>query len=179
MKRHSTVQEGFFQWAYGNALDNATRGVIAEYLIHRAVGGIGTCRQNWDGFDVETESGIKIEVKASGYVQSWQQQKPSEIEFKIAKRDAWIASENRYLGRQCRYADVWIFCVHAERDRGRADPFDTDQWEFYIATSQWLDEVFGNQQRVRLSVLRGKGLTPLHYSQIAAAVQGMAKKSMP
>ena len=63
----------FWCWAYSDLLDNATRGVVAEFLVAHALGRMNTPRRLWGAFDVRTNSGIKVEVKSAAYAQSWQQ----------------------------------------------------------------------------------------------------------
>jgi len=46
------------------------RGVLAEFLVAKAVGATQTLKHEWTNFDVETEAGIRVDVKASAYWQS-------------------------------------------------------------------------------------------------------------
>ena len=98
----------FLSWAFGDTLDNALRAVIAEFIVHQAVGGTAQHRINWAALDVTTPDGTKIEVKSSGLVHSWTSDNPSPPTYDISKKDPWLADENRYLGRVCRYSDVWV-----------------------------------------------------------------------
>ena len=165
------LKDEFINWAFSNVLDNSLRGVIGEYIVHKAVGCIRKHRINWDAYDVEMEDGTKIEVKTSGYIQSWSQKKPSTLLFDISKKDPWLASENRYLGYKCRYADLWVFAVHSENDRDKADPFNLDQWQFLVTTSSWLNEKFNDQKTVRHQILLKKGLYPVSYSDLYETIQ--------
>ncbi len=171
------LDHNFINWAFRNTLDNSFRGIVAEYLVHNAVGGASIHRVNWDAYDVEMNDGTKVEVKSSGYVQSWSQKKPSVILFDISKKDPWKASENQYLGYKCRYADIWVFAVHAEKDRDKADPFDLSQWQFLVTTSDWLDAEFGDQKTVRYSMLLNKGLYPVPYSDLLKTIQQVKRES--
>jgi len=83
-------------------------------------------------YDVTTSGGTTVEVKSSGLVHSWTSDKPSPPIYDISKKGPWLAGENRYLGRVCRYADVWVLAFHHEYRRDRAYPFDVDQWEFLV-----------------------------------------------
>jgi len=169
----------FCSWAFGNVLDNTLRGVIAEFLVHKAVNGTGKTRTNWDACDVVTPDGLRIEVKASGHVQEWKQKGPGSISFDISRKNPWLASENRYLGKVCRFADVWVFAVHMEKERTKADPFDASQWQFRVASGSWLDAVFGDQKRVSLNVLAKKGLSPVDYGQLEAKIRAIGAEKMP
>ena len=61
----------FWQWSASDLVSNATRGIVAEYIVGRALGlamkGIGN---EWAAFDLETLSGVKIEVKSRSYIQN-------------------------------------------------------------------------------------------------------------
>lgn len=172
------LQEEFTKWAFSNVLDNSTRGLIAEYLVFLAVDGRGDARVNWDAFDVAMQDGTKIEVKTSGYLQSWPQKKPSILTFDISKKDPWLAAENRFLGKNCRYADIWVFAVHTETEIDKADPFDTKQWQFLVTTSTWLDTEFKEQKTVRYSTLCSKGLKPVEYPEISKAIQSAKHEAL-
>lgn len=163
----------FQTWAFGDSLDNTLRGIVGEFIVLKAVKGEAAHRLNWDGFDILMTDSTKIEVKVSGYVQSWQQKDLNIIEFDIEKKNPWVARENRYLGYKCRYADIWVFAVHREQDRQSAKPFDTDQWDFLVTSTTWLDEVFKDQKSVRYSVLQQKGLKPVGFDELAATIDSV------
>ncbi len=166
----------FYEWAFGNTLDNTTRAIIAEYLVHRAVGGIDRHRLAWNAFDIETPDGITIEVKATGQTQSWHSENRCVPDFDISiKKEPWLARENRYIRKTTRYAHIWVFAVHDTKDRATAEPFDTSQWRFLVTTSEWLEHEFGDQKRVRLSVLIRHGLTPVPYDSLRESVLGNMK----
>ncbi len=56
----------FWQWAYSNLKANDVRGVLAEWLVAKIVGLELGPRVSWEGWDLITPEGAKIEVKASG-----------------------------------------------------------------------------------------------------------------
>lgn len=50
----------------GETLDNALRGVLAEYLVGLALGGPERdARVEWDAYDLTGPDGVKIEVKSA------------------------------------------------------------------------------------------------------------------
>ena len=170
-------KEEFYNWVFGNLMDNTVRAMVAEFLVHKAVNATTPYRVEWDAYDVETPSGTKIEVKASGYVQSWSQPGTlSTIGFNIAKKNPWIADENRYVGKNCRYANVWVFCTHEERDAAAANPLNTEQWSFLVTTSEWLDAAFGDQKTIRRTVLLENGLKPCRYGELAEAITASSRR---
>ena len=53
---HFTVLD-FWRWSGSDLLNNAQRGVVAEFLVARALGASGTVRVEWDAKDVVTPGG--------------------------------------------------------------------------------------------------------------------------
>ncbi|WP_195985135.1 hypothetical protein [Clostridium sp. D33t1_170424_F3] len=63
--------EDFWSWAYSDLLGNTERGALAEYIVACAMGIQKKERTAWDKYDLLSAEGIAIEVKASGYLQTW------------------------------------------------------------------------------------------------------------
>lgn len=103
----------FWQWAYSDFLSNALRGVLAEYIVAQAVGCTHRPRTEWDAYDLKTDSGLKIEVKSSAYLQTWAQRQHSPIRFDIGLKRGWDAASNLYATEAIRSADVYVFSVFA------------------------------------------------------------------
>src|SRR5882762_236522 len=70
----------YWSWAYSDVLSNVNRSVFAEFLVARALGLDANPRIEWDAYDLNY-SGIRIEVKAAGRLQSWKQRANSPIKF--------------------------------------------------------------------------------------------------
>src|SRR6185437_13199042 len=81
----------FWQWTASDLVSNSTRGVLAEFLVARALGVDTGVRDEWQAFDLKTPSGKKIEVKSAAYVQSWGQKELSKIVFSTRRSVAWDA----------------------------------------------------------------------------------------
>ena len=85
----------FWRWSASDLLSNTARGVLAEYIVARAMGiGAEDVRDGWAAFDLLTPDDIKIEVKSAAYVQSWHQRKLSSISFRTPKTCAWDPETN-------------------------------------------------------------------------------------
>ena len=76
----------FQNWAFGDSLDNTLRAIIGEFIVLKAVEAEAVHRLNWDGYDILMRDGTKVEVKVSGYVQSWNQNGLSTLCFDISKK---------------------------------------------------------------------------------------------
>lgn len=130
----------FWQWTASDLVSNATRGRPAEYIVAQALGlATADVREEWAAFDLQTPSGIKIEVKSASYVQSWHQVKPSPVMFVVPKTRAWEAATNVQSREARRQADVYVFALLAHTDKTTIDPLNINQWQFYVLPTTTLD----------------------------------------
>ena len=106
---HPNKQE-FWEWAYDDLLANTTRGVLAEYIVAKALGIRDTKRLEWDQYDLDID-GDKVEVKSAAYVQTWEQTRSSVIAFGIRPAKGWDARTNTAATSVQRCADVYVFCL--------------------------------------------------------------------
>src|SRR5690349_13127115 len=56
-------KQEFLAWAYDDLLTNTTRGVLAEYIVAKALGICDTKRVEWDKYDLVIGD-IGVEVKS-------------------------------------------------------------------------------------------------------------------
>ena len=76
----------FWRWAYSDLIGNAERGVLAEYIVACALGIQDTERISWGKYDLLTKDKIAVEVKTSGYIQTWEQESLSKLIFGIHEK---------------------------------------------------------------------------------------------
>ena len=143
----------FWQWATSDLLSNATRGILAEFIVATDLGVSGEARNEWGAYDLETLDGIKIEVKTSGYLQSWYQEKLSTIGFDIKPTTFWNPATNKFEGERKRHSDFYIFCLLDHKDKRTVDPMKLDQWIFFILATEVLDKHLPKQKRLSLKQL--------------------------
>ena len=160
----------FWQWACSEICGNALRGLIAEYLVAHALESVDTCRVEWDACDVRTAGGLKVEVKSSGYIQSWKQHRLSAISFDIAPKRGWDAATNILGDTVQRAADVYVFALHAHQVKATADPLDVTQWLFFVVPTAVLDGRHARQKRIGLESLRRLAGAPVAFAELRAAV---------
>jgi len=153
LKSMGTNITDFWKWYASDLVTNSLRGVLAEYIVAMAIGKTKDVRLEWDAIDLTTESGIKIEVKSSAYIQSWDQKQFSTISFGIPKSKGWNAKTNEYSNESRRQSDVYVFCVFSEKDQKKANPLNLDQWDFYVLATTKLDSAIPNQKTIVLSSL--------------------------
>ena len=111
----------FWQWAYSELVGNTERGALAEYLIACALGIENEPRISWNRYDLVSSEGVTIEVKSSGYLQTWEQDKLSDIQFGISETFGWDSITNEYTKDKMRQAKVYVFCVHNHKEQSTLD----------------------------------------------------------
>jgi len=164
------VQE-FWQWSTSDLVSNATRGRLAEFIVAKAMGiSTDTVRDEWAAYDLTTPEGIKIEVKSAAYLQSWAQNKPSSITFRVRPARAWDPETNRQAPEPCRTADVYVFALLAHQDKISVDPLNLDQWEFYVLSTRAINERKRSQHSITLNSLRRLHSGPVSFGKLRTAV---------
>lgn len=161
----------FWQWAHSDFLSNAQRGILAEYIVGKALNCLSEKRIEWDAHDLVTYEGIRVEVKSAAYIQSWNQKKLSNIRFDIGRKQSWFAKTNTFNDKRERTANVYVFCLLAEKDRQQVDPLNLTQWIFLVATSQTIDNKLSNQKSVGLSTLEKIGARHVGFEELAQEIK--------
>ena len=156
----------FWRWAYSDLLGNTERGAVAEYLVASALGISREDRISWNSYDLLSNEGIKIEVKASAYIQTWGQERLSDIRFGIQPTYAWNSETNVYDTEMRRQSDIYVFCVLKHTEQETIDPLDARQWEFYPLKTSVLNEKVGNQKGISLSKILKLGAAATSYSKL-------------
>lgn len=145
----------FWRWSSSDLLSNTARGVFAEFIVARAMGiSFEKGRDEWDPYDLLSPEEIKIEVKSSAYIQSWHQEKPSQIIFDVAKKRAWNPDTNKLELEPSRHADVYVFALLMHADQETIDPLNLDQWHFYVLPTAVLDARERSQHSITLRTLK-------------------------
>ncbi|MBK8032226.1 MAG: hypothetical protein IPK17_22660 [Chloroflexi bacterium] len=137
----STVGE-FWQWAMSDLLNNRNRGILAEFLVAKALlGTLESPRMEWDCADVVYRS-CNIEVKSSAYVQSWHQPgaKLSDLRFRVGPHECWDARTNVNNRERRRHAHLYVFTVFpVDSTDPTRDVLDLSKWGFYVTTTRHLE----------------------------------------
>ena len=159
----------YWRWASSDLVSNVTRGVLAEYIVARAVA-VSTdgVRDEWAAYDLETPDGIKLEVKSAAYIQSWWQSAFSTIRFGTKKTWSWNAETNTYNTEPARDADIYVFALLGHKDPHTIDPLNLDQWTFYAVPTTKLEK----ESRNSISLLALKKLaSPVTFDELGHAVR--------
>jgi hypothetical protein len=161
----------FWNWAHSDFLSNAQRGVLAEYIVGKALNCLSEKRREWNAYDLVTDSGIKGEVKSAAYLQSWEQNKFSEIRFDIGQKKSWFAETNTYNKSYERSADVYVFSVLSEKNRHQINPLNPRQWFFMVLPSKIINSKFGKQKTVGLATLEKLGVRRIAFEELKAEIE--------
>jgi hypothetical protein len=163
----------YWSWAYSDIVGNTNRGALAEFIVARAIGSEPAVRNDWAAYDLETPSGIKVEVKSSAYLQSWHQTAVSAPSFSIRKAKEWSPETNEFGEERLRHSDVYVFCLLAYKgDKRLLDPLDLSQWEFYVVKTTEIDQIFG--ERSSIGINRVKTLSEAYsVNSLMDAVEAM------
>jgi len=144
----------FWKWSVSDLVSNATRGRFAEFIVATALKvDLTKIRDEWSAYDLESPEGIKVEVKSSAYLQSWNQRKLSEISFDIKATRKVIGDSGTYSETPTREADVYVFCLLNHTDKKTVEPLNLDQWEFFVLSTPEIDNYKRSQSSITLNSL--------------------------
>jgi len=161
---------------FSNLLMNTTRGIFAEYMVARLLHLDDKPRNPWSEADIVTRNGIKIEVKASSYIQAWKQKAPSKIIFsglksyKYSDELGWkrISNEKEY------HADIYIFCVFTAKKKD-IDILDLNHWDFYVLSREELRKISGDSSSISLSKIQKHGIHPIKATELRRKIEEIEK----
>ncbi len=125
---------------------------MAEFIVASAIDVLKKPREEWDAYDLVTKQGLKIEIKSSSYLQSWQQTELSKIIFGIKPTYA-LTDINQYSEISKRQSDIYVFCVLSHKDKNTVNPLNLNQWDFYILDTAILNTKMPKQKTITLSSL--------------------------
>ena len=167
----------FWQWSTSDLISNATRGVLAEFIVARALGiGASDVRAEWAAHDLTTPDGIKIEVKSAAYVQTWFQKRLSVISFDVRKTLKWDPETNRQGIERERTADVYVFALFTPKEKTTANPLELDQWKFYAVPTEWLNQRKRSQHSITLASLQRVFGDACSYTVLAESVRAAKER---
>ena len=166
----------YWSWAHSDLMGNTERGILAEYIVACSLGIEKQEREEWAPYDLLSKEGIKIEVKSSGYLQTWGQKKLSSPVFGIQKTYAWDPETNTYEKEKKRQADVYVFCLHVHTVPESANPLDLSQWKFYILSTRLLNEKAKNQKQISLNSLLRLGAIECLFSELHSSILRIMEK---
>jgi len=170
----------FWRWSTSDLLNNVTRGNLAEFIVAKALGITTEVRTVWAAYDLlmPSERGreLKIEVKSAAYLQGWEQDKYSLIQFDVRKTKALDEATSIYTGAAKRQADVYVFALLKHQNRPTIEPLNLAQWDFYVLPTAMLNREVGEGHSISLKSLE-KLIAPLCFSNLRQAIGNAAPLS--
>jgi hypothetical protein len=142
----------FWAWNQSDLIENRNRGILAEFLVLKALGLNNPTRLEWDAFDLITADGLKVEIKSAAFIQAWEQKQYSSISFDI-KPTKTLLEDNKYSTHATRQADIYVFCLLHHQDQKTINPMNLDQWTFYLTTTETLNRTLSEQKSISISTI--------------------------
>jgi hypothetical protein len=162
----------FWRWALGDLRMNNARGYLVEYLVAKAVGDDSPIRVEWGPYDARASDGTLIEIKATGYLQSWATKRLStpRWSFKSVTADrVWSDETGEYLSvNPWERVHVWVFALQTCRDPDAYDALDVAQWEFRVIPHRHLLRT--GKASAGLSFFERLNVQPVRYDRLRDAV---------
>jgi hypothetical protein len=156
----------FWKWAFADLCDDDIKGIFAEWLVLQLLRIPGHRRVSWANSDIVTPDGVRIEVKASSYWQSWKlldefgaprtsPLHPISAKTQVAfaglrARDA-VAAPDSSIAPDFK-SHLYVFALQRETNPELWNAMDLTQWEFYTLPEIRLRQLGGRS--VSLKTLR-------------------------
>jgi hypothetical protein len=166
----------FWSWSFSGLLNNVTRGHLAEFIVAKALEVAIGVRNVWAPYDLlmPTPNGkeLKIEVKSASFLQEWEQNDLSLIQFNVRKTRSMNLKTSLYTGRAKRHADVYVFALLKHEIKDTVNPLNLCQWGFYVVPTATLNKRKRSQHSITLKSLEElKTVLKVNYSGLRAAVE--------
>lgn len=167
----------FWRWAFSDLIDNAQRGILAEFLVYSSLNQITPtylpARSNWIPFDVTSPTGRKIEVKSAAYIQAWTPENIfAQVRFDIGKKLAWDNATASFASEAKRNCDLYVFCLFTAKTKD-VSLLNLDYWDFYVLTTSVLNEKFPNQKNIAFSALQKLNPVKTDYAGLGAVIESI------
>ena len=170
----------FWRWAMNDLQMNTTRGFLAEYLVACAVDSPDQHRFEWAPYDVEGADGTRLEVKSSGYLQSWNPGRPSTPRWSFGAVDTtrqWSDKAGSYVPVDpATRVHAWVFALQTARTVEEYSPTNVGQWEFRVLANRELLSL--PQRSIGLKKLDSLGVRAVDYEGLAGAVKAARRRSV-
>lgn len=162
----------FWRWTMGDLRMNTTRGFLVEYLVACAVDSKDRHRVEWAPFDVQAGDGTRLEVKATGRLQSWTSPPVTSPSWSFGSVNAariWDDQAGAYTDVDpWNRVDAWVFALHTCSVPADYNPLDLRQWEFRAVPHRALVNL--RQKSARVSTIEALSTGPVAYEGLADAV---------
>ncbi len=163
-----------WRYAFSNFNDNRNRAALAEFIVAKALGISHSPATSWEMYDMKTDTGIKVEVKSSAFIQEWVQKKDTVPTFDIKRKQGWKGDGSDYDGIEARHADVYVFCLEHEKELPESikpNPLQTDNWMFWVVPTPLINDQLKEQKTVRISTIeKVLRIKPIGFEELKGAI---------
>jgi hypothetical protein len=173
-KKFSVLE--FWQYGFSSLNSNVLRGALAEFIVENALKDNIEIevRSPWGDYDV-LYKGKKIEVKCCSYIQDWDQNKLTTIQWSGLKAKELYYSEAvtklADLNKVADYkSDIYVLALFKHQEHATLDILDMDQWCFYILSRDELREISRNRSSVSLSLLLKRDIASVSFAYLRSVV---------
>lgn len=160
----------FWSWNGSDLLNNTMRWKLAEFIIAKALGITNSYRIEWDEYDL-VYNDLKIEIKSWSYIQSWEQNKYSNIILSIKPTKDYNWNELK------RRSDIYVFAILSHKDAKTINPLKLEQWDFYIIKTNILNKKLWNQKTIWLNSLLKLNPIKCSFENLKITIDEILKKS--
>ena len=144
---------------------------MAEYIIAVALWIDDNFRIEWDEYDL-TYNNLKIEIKSWSYIQSWEQDKFSNIILTVKPTKDYNWTDFK------RQSDIYIFAILSHKDAKTINPLKLEQWDFYVIETNTLNQNLWEQKTISLNSLQLLNPVKCDFENLKQEVDKIEKKLM-
>lgn len=173
--RKFSVQD-FWRYGFSSLNSNVLRGALAEFIVENALKENSEIevRSPWGDYDV-LYNGRKIEVKCSSYIQDWDQEKFTTIQWSGLKaKELYYSEAVRKMSEMNKASDyksdIYVLALLRHQDHATLDILNMDQWCFYVLSKDELRDVSKNGSSVSLARLQKFSYQSTSFEQLATAI---------
>lgn len=174
-KKFSVLE--FWQYGFSSLNSNVLRGALAEFIVENALKDNMEIevRSPWGDYDV-LYKGKKIEVKCCSYIQDWDQNKLTTIQWSGLKAKELYYSEAvtklSELNKLADYkSDIYVLALFKHQEHATLDILDMDQWCFYVLSKEKLREISKDRSSVSLVLLKKNNVEPISFEDIRDTIE--------
>ena len=126
----------------------------ADHAVRIVATAIGIDAERDHPYSLQTADGIKIDLSATGYIQSDEPEAPDHVSFKLD----FSSSQS----------DLFVLCLYTGLDAD-CDQSDPGLWRFYILRADDVTDQMRRLGLVTLPVLDGMNFVPCGHDELSAA----------
>lgn len=157
-------------------MTNIYRSHYVEAMVGVALDRYGWSRMTpWDSWDLQHESGCRLDVKQAAAAQSWgSHQEEQDVRFDVAARDwYWDPASGEWVPATGRVAHVYVFGWHGAPE-DRADHRDPTSWEWFVIPVARLRR---KQKSIGLGPIR-RMASPCTFDDLPDTVEAVRRTAM-